>query len=466
MGHFEKIAGALFAMVLAFASFQAQAATKAQDREFNHLTTGYPLTGVHATVACETCHVGGVFVGTPRACDGCHATGKRIVATPKSLKHIVTDAPCETCHFNTSTFYGARYNHGTAVPGQCTNCHNGRIVEGTPRNHPVSPVVGASCDSCHRSSSWLPASWNHTDTGSDCSVCHKSGGPGRNYTIATHLPMSMPPATFTGNCKACHTNYYTFLSAFYNHSGAGTQCQNCHGNGGGALAGAATYTGVRAAGSTGVQAVHVAIGAGNYLSLNCQSCHKSISTFLGATYDHSGVGTTCANCHASGSPTYNGYLQAVTSTAAHTVYGNVGLTNCTQCHKTTTAWAGSRYDHVGAGACDTCHTAANSPYIRAMSVNHIPFITPGTTCTNCHTSSTSWASVARGSTLHAYVTTTGAGACAVCHGSNTAYPGNGQETARWPSFHESSKNPSAADCSASGCHRPAGSKGVLYQRWD
>jgi hypothetical protein len=450
MGYFEKIAGALFALMLVFFAAHAQAATKAQDKEFNHLSTGYPLTGVHTTVACEACHVGGVFVGTPRACDGCHATGKRVVATPKSLKHIVTDAPCETCHFNTSTFYGARYNHGTAVPGQCETCHNGRIAQGKPSAHPVTL---SACDNCHRSSSWLPASWNHRDTASDCSVCHKAGGPGRNYTAATHLPMSMDTVSFTGNCKACHTNYYTFYSAYYNHVGASTSCGNCH---------------QFAAYGPGVKQITSTTAHTNYASAlitQCTSCHKSyaVGTFAAGKYDHVGAGTcdTCHSGHAAWSPAIT---QA--STARHNVYAAAGIAACSTCHTSTAAWAGSRYNHSSGAACSTCHSGQPTwnTYIRQMSANHIPFT--AATCESCHTSATSWASVARGSTLHANVTTTGAGACAVCHGSNTSYPGNGQQTARWPSFHESSKNPSAADCSAGGCHRPGGSKGVLYQKWD
>lgn len=442
-----RITGYLFAMLLALVSVQVQAATDKIDREFNHRTSGYPLTGVHTTTSCESCHVGGVFRGTPRACDGCHAVGTRVAATPKSNKHIVTDAACDTCHFNTSTFFGARYNHGTAVPGQCTNCHNGRIVEGTPRNHPVSPVAGASCDSCHRSSAWIPASWNHTDTGSDCSVCHQAAGPGRNYTVATHLPMSMPPATFTGNCKACHTNYYTFLSAFYNHSGAGTNCQNCHGTGGAtgaAAVGAMTYTGVRAAGTTGMQSVHAAIGAAPFAAATCLSCHPSTATFLGARYNHSGAAATgCTACHASPASTYNGYVSLATSqihTAATTVTILPGTGNgCSVCHSTTnfSSWFGARYAHndaaytakMGVNSCLGCHDGS-APPIKAIPANHTnAFAAPGlvtpaaqTNCSVCHSSTSTWTQM-----NHATALVAGGQPCKNCHDSSLNPPGGSQK---------------------------------------
>ncbi|MDP1633993.1 MAG: hypothetical protein Q8L69_04845, partial [Gallionellaceae bacterium] len=81
-------------------------------------------------------------------------------------------------------------------------------------------------------------------------------------------------------------------------------------------------------------------------------------------------------------------------------------------------------------------------------------------CGTCHTGPTT---VLQGSALHAYL---GGIACYTCHGSNTAYSGQGQKTASWPNYHEKSKNGSAGDCSASGCHRPLGSKGNLYTKWD
>lgn len=470
MKHLAKIAGGLIAMLLLFGSVQAWAAGTTQDREFNHMSTGFPLAGVHATTSCESCHVGGVFVGTPRACDGCHATGKRIVATPKSTKHIVTDAPCETCHFNTSTFFGARYNHGTAVPGQCENCHNGRITQGKPTSHPVTIY---SCDNCHRSSSWLPASWNHRDTVSDCSTCHKVGGPGRYISnMLTHPAMSMgatPPVTFTANCRACHNNYYTFLSAFYNHSGAGSACQECHG---GSLAGAVVVTGVLSAKTTGVQAIHNAINAtAPFATATCQSCHLGYATFLGARYNHSGAAATgCPTCHVSPASNYGGYLQLM-NTAAGTVHavavkGTVGIitgagaasTGCASCHSLTnySTWAGARYLHndaaytATAGNCTACHVAGNAP-LKVVPSSHsgaLPALSnPG--CLSCHGTSV-WGTRMN----HAII---GAVPCKQCHdsGLNTGAYFTGMEK---KSNGHKGYNQATQDCIS--CHANQ------YNRWN
>ena len=85
MKRLGRILGSLIAVALIAVSLQAVAAeTPLVGRDFNHMTTGFPLLGGHATAACETCHVGGVFKGTPKNCDGCHAVGRRVLATPKS----------------------------------------------------------------------------------------------------------------------------------------------------------------------------------------------------------------------------------------------------------------------------------------------------------------------------------------------------------------------------------------------
>lgn len=393
-----RVSGILLALALAVISLQVAAETKLGGRDFNHMTTGFPLSGEHATAACETCHAGGVFKGTPRNCDGCHALGKRVVATPKSPSHVVTDAPCESCHFNTSTFLGARYNHAAATPGQCATCHNGRIAKAKHAGHVATTF---SCDQCHRTTSWIPATWNHTNnalatySGQTCVSCHNPTGMANNKVqSASHLPLSMAGITFA-DCVSCHKSYYSFYTAFYDHAGAPATCQSCHGT-----YNAPVYTNVKSP----TALIHSVL-ASLPVTTTCNSCHKSFGTFTGAKFDH------------------------------------VGATQCSVCHSG--AYAGSG--------------------IRGKSATHIPYA--GTSeCSTCHIGTAGWTSTVTGSALH--VPHLAGIACYTCHGSNTPYPGNKQQTERWPNFHESSKNPSATDCSASGCHRPLGSKGSLYTIWD
>jgi len=361
MKRLGRILGNALAMVLTVFSLQAAAAEPQAARAFDHATTGFPLLGGHATTPCETCHVGGVFKGTPRNCDGCHAPGRRVVATPKSTSHIVTDAPCDSCHFNTYTFLGAKYNHGTAVPGQCLSCHNGRIATGRPSTHNAGFMLTNSCDNCHRTYAFVPASWNHVGVAPrscENAGCHLPNTGNRYYRSAATLPLGKTHMNFTYTateaCDTCH-NFVRWTPPM--HMPAPGRCDSCHNN---TLA-QGTFTG------------HASIG-----TEDCNGCHfQSLGSWL--------------------------------------------------------------------------------PALGGKPANHIPYNTA--TATSCHTchATTTGASI-HGPALHAYLTGM---ACTTCHLSGNPYTGWGQDTKSIG--HEGMR--SGDDCSKSGCHAPAGSKGTAYVRW-
>ncbi len=445
MKRLGRVLGSLIAIALTVLSLQAVAETQMVGRDFNHMSTGFPLYGGHAAAACETCHMGGVFKGTPRNCDGCHAVGSRIVALPKSNSHIITDAACETCHFNTSTFLGARFNHGTAKTGQCANCHNGRISTGKTVSH---LSTASSCDQCHRSSAWLPATWNHVGISGDCVSCHGAAGPGRTYISSTHLSQAVMSGMGITGCNVCHKNFYSFTGAVYDHVGASNQCDTCHGNpsfpgvtqkvstihtGTAAMgltcqachknytsftgatydhAGASTscgtchgnspaYLGVKQTSNT----IHTGVTA---MGLTCQACHKNYTSFTGATYNHAGASTSCGTCHGN-SPAYAGVVQKANT--IHNVTTAMGLSSCQSCHKSYTSFTGAVFDHVTASACATCHSGAyttNGSILGMNSVQGFTHVATTAACSTCHTSKTSWL----GANTHTGVI---AGICGTCH---------------------------------------------------
>src|SRR5579863_1314245 len=69
---------------------------------FDHLSTGFELDGVHRDLPCESCHINAVFKGTPRKCGVCHITGSTFNATPKTATHIMSTNNCAACHDTTS----------------------------------------------------------------------------------------------------------------------------------------------------------------------------------------------------------------------------------------------------------------------------------------------------------------------------------------------------------------------------
>ena len=323
---------------------------KSLAERFNHMGTGFPLTGLHASAECGSCHVGGIFKGTARNCSGCHTKGQRVVATAMSSKHLVTTDPCEVCHTNTVTFYGARYNHGKAVSHQCTTCHNGFNATGRPSSHTSVNKASKSCDYCHRTYAWLPASWNHFDTTSSCVTCHVTGGEGAAY-VKVAIAGTTPEA-FAHNaqnngisCNSCHRSYSTWYGATYDHGAAGSVCDSCHD---GAKAtgkiqksGHAVTTDQCSACHTGTTTWLGALGAkpANHIPYNtgvgCASCHVGGSVTTGSTLHAYVTSYTCNNCHQKGAQICTGTCLGNIQTSSHK-----GSTACNSsgCHSSYTTW--------------------------------------------------------------------------------------------------------------------------------
>lgn len=281
-------------------------------RDFNHITTGFPLTGLHATAECGSCHVGGVFKGTPRNCSGCHAKGRRVVATPMSAQHLVTTEPCEVCHSNTVTFYGAKYNHGKAVVGQCATCHNGIVAAGRAASHTSGVKATKSCDSCHRTYAWIPASWNHT-SGGVCTSCH-------NWSTGVNTPVKANHTATTLECDQCHVQT-GWLPATFRHSGATAGvCGTCH-------------NGSTAKGTSSIS-LHIPVTASGNA---CDNCHSSMTSFATWSMNHASNGntTSCNACHASTAPAYPPGLTRKTI-GSHE--GSKAGQDCYSCHNKGINW--------------------------------------------------------------------------------------------------------------------------------
>lgn len=316
-----------------FAAAAEQEKGESSVRDFNHMTTGFQLTGQHAALECGACHVGGVFKGTPRNCAGCHSKGRRVVALTMPPNHIVTTDPCELCHNNTATFLGAYYNHGKAQPGACTTCHNGVMQVGKPSNHNNGSMMStASCDKCHRTFAWVPSAFNHTGVvPGTCTTCHNgSAATGRpsNHNIGIKL---------TSSCDKCH-RFFGWLPTFYDHTGVVPgSCATCH-NGSVATGRPSSHTGTKA-------------------TMSCDSCHTTVA-WLPAGFNHAGVVPgTCSTCHEAQRPT------------SHASKGYTG--SCDKCH-TTSSWTFNHAAQQGLHLCNNCH-------------KHHHDTTP---CDQCHTVNT------------------------------------------------------------------------------
>ena len=261
ISHLAVLAGLMLTLLM----FAAPApAAERSSTNFNHLTTGFPLTGAHAQANCQTCHARGVFKGTPRQCEFCHAQGSRMASTAKPTNHVQTTQPCDQCHNNTVTWAGARFRHTGIIPGNCMTCHNNNTASGKPANHMQTT---AACDTCHRTTAWIPASFRHTNvTPGSCATCH-------NGSNATGKPGNHVQTTAA--CDTCHRTT-AWIPASFNHTSVTPgSCATCH-NGSTA---------------TGKPSNHVQTTAA------CDTCHRT-TAWIPATFSHTSVTPgSCATCH-------------------------------------------------------------------------------------------------------------------------------------------------------------------------
>ncbi|MBI3872430.1 MAG: hypothetical protein HY304_05075 [candidate division Zixibacteria bacterium] len=382
----------------------------------DHNITRFPLTGAHLAVACNQCHASG-YTGTSTACVACHQTAATGVHDPD---HTGLSSDCSQCH-TTSGWKPATFDHNltrfaltgahqqvscghchtngySGAPMQCDACHHTDYLGVIDPNH-VSAGFSTDCASCHTTSGWKPASFDHGQTGFaltgahrsvTCNSCHASGFTGTasacyachgaDYSGATNPNHAL--GNYPTLCEQCHTTS-AWTPASYDHNlsgfpltGAHTSvaCNKCHITG---FAGTPTACYACHAGDyTGVtDPNHVAAG----FPTTCQRCH-STTGWIPASFDHSqsgfpltGAHTTlsCNRCHANGytgtpmeclachGPDYDG------ATPDHTAAGFP--TTCQTCH-TTVAWKPANWDHdaqyfpiySGAhkdkwGNCSECH---------------------------------------------------------------------------------------------------------------
>ncbi len=190
---------AFLGMVLLFLAPMLRADTAAEPKtRFDHTITGFPLSGAHQLTPCESCHVNGIFKGTPSQCAFCHQGGSKTSNTNKPPNHIPTNASCDECHTSMSTWTGARFNHFSMGGVACMSCHNGSSTTGKPSNHvPSAPA----CESCHRgTATWSGAKYDHAGIASSCTSCHN----GVYLRVAGAPASHVEPYRKTG-CENCHS---------------------------------------------------------------------------------------------------------------------------------------------------------------------------------------------------------------------------------------------------------------------
>ncbi|MBE9516836.1 MAG: hypothetical protein IME93_07635 [Proteobacteria bacterium] len=315
---------------------------KTRGSDFDHVGTGFILSGSHMRANCDECHINGIFRGTPTDCAGCHDRGRVKASTVKPASHVRTQLSCDQCH-STRTWFGAIFDHSEAMPGTCITCHNNVTAPGKTAGHIVTT---ASCDECHKTTAWIPAGFRHAGvTPGTCSTCHNgSTAPGKP---ASHVITA-------ASCDNCHSTRAWLPASFDHGSVVPGTCASCHN------------------GSTapGKPAGHVVTAE------SCDVCH-STNAWVPAGFDHATVAPgTCSTCH-------NG------TTATGKPGGHFTTTQqCDACHSTSGWLPVGSYTHVSPlfpGAhrlsvtCIACHTGNTELVVW-------PFSAYKPECAGCHAS--------------------------------------------------------------------------------
>jgi len=284
-------------LVLALAGLGALWSPDARaQKAFDHTSTGYALTGAHQDVRCETCHVKGVFKGTPRDCATCHAQGNVRNALAMPASHVRTSYACDTCH-STTRFGGAQVNHASVPTASCASCHNNVSAKGKPANH--LPTT-AGCDQCHTVTGFAPVlRFDHAAqalAGRTCASCHDN-------RIAKGQPANHVPTA--ARCENCHQasvakGYTAFSGGVMDHAGITAGCASCHADGV-----ADSFAGVRILSKGKLIPGHLPTGD------NCEACHRAPAVpipvegaaaignpgFAGGSFVHTGITRGCDSCH-------------------------------------------------------------------------------------------------------------------------------------------------------------------------
>jgi hypothetical protein len=409
-----------------------------QPATFDHNSVGFALTNAHADPPriCLDCHISNNYNLTTTACASCHLKDYNAATSPVNHAQLGFPTTCQSCH-DTVAWTNGKFDHSTTgfpltnahadPPRVCLDCHinnNYNLTstacatchlsnfQGAKNPNHVAGGFSQTCQQCHNTSAWQPATFDHTTVGFPltnahadpprvCLDCHINN----NYNLTTtacascHLkdyntataPVNHAQAGFPTACESCHdtvlwtdgkfdhsttgfplTNSHTVppricadchLNNNYNLTSANTACVSCH---------------LNAYNTATTPINHIQVG----FPTTCQLCHDT-TLWTNGKFDHNtttfpltGFHTkvACASCHVNNNYTtlpttcygchaadYNG-----TTNPIHKAAPTVFTTTCTTCHNTT-AWTGATFSHTwwsmthgnANSVCATCHTNPN-----------------------------------------------------------------------------------------------------------
>jgi hypothetical protein len=360
--------------------------------QFDHSKTRYPLTGLHAQVACKKCHTPAPD-GKPRysgmafgKCSDCHNDPHKGSFAPQS---------CQACHGTAgwkvpAAVLGERFDHsrtkyplvGRHLEVACTLCH--------VRGDFSKPLAFEKCMDCHKPDPHGGQFANRSDRG-ECASCHTldgfkpstfglkehaetayplEGGHAKLQCGQCHVPKgkeTLYKIKFD-QCMDCHMDDHQgqFSGAPYLN-----RCEQCH-----------TLQGYRP--STFTLARHQQtrfVLTGGHVATPCNECHKPApnpDTSVVYRFEN----RSCTICHSD--PHRGQFNERMRHADAHRIGG------CEACHSTASWRDVARFDHadtefplIGAHRATSCIDCHKPPNLETKLTN-VDFRTAPKECESCH----------------------------------------------------------------------------------
>ncbi|HET9252069.1 MAG TPA: cytochrome c3 family protein [Candidatus Eisenbacteria bacterium] len=199
---------------------------------FDHERTKYPLRGLHARVACVSCHATGRFRDPVRhaRCVDCHEDRHEGQLASRPDK-----GDCGGCH-TVSGFTRARFDlaehERTAFPLRgahrgvpCSACHKPTTAD-APRGSVRFRVASGACTDCHRDPH--AGQFEKSQGGGACVRCHTVD----QWKVAAfdhgRTRFALEGAHAAVPCRGCHPTEIRQGRPVVRYRPLGTACKDCH----------------------------------------------------------------------------------------------------------------------------------------------------------------------------------------------------------------------------------------------
>ncbi|HRC85346.1 MAG TPA: hypothetical protein PK413_07045, partial [Thermoanaerobaculia bacterium] len=179
---------------------------------YQHAKSGFELSGAHARASCKSCHEALVFSTARPDCLSCHQAALKQARQPDHRGFAPT---CQSCH-GTRAWKPATFSHdqthfqlrGAHRAVDCASCH-AKGFQGTPTD----------CFSCHQSQFASATHPRHAGLPNACQDCHSENAWQPASFNHASTSFQLRGAHRSVECASCHARGY---------SGTPSDCFSCH----------------------------------------------------------------------------------------------------------------------------------------------------------------------------------------------------------------------------------------------